>query len=513
MDKMELKNYLETVIPNIEKELTKEKDTTKLMELYSLYEDVLQLVSPYDFSTYNKFLEFEEDKTQPNRGFHHHRKYHMKDVYQSLNDMEMENKYDILLISLPPRTGKTTYGIRFLSWIIGKYPEYTQLATSYSDAITSSFYTGVMEIVMSDRYTKVFPQSMLMNQNAKKQEIWLKVLKRYPSIAFIPVGGSPTGRAEANNYLYVDDIVSGMEEALSPTRLDKLWSIFSGNFYQRRKEGCKMVIIATRWSVHDPMTIIERMYEGNPRFKNVKLSAYDEYGESNFNYPGGFTTDYYKDIEKSIDPLSFNALYRQEPIEREGLLYHEDELQYYFDLPNEEPDAIIAVCDSKNLGKDYVSSPLGYVYGDLIYLEDVVYDNGLPETTVPKVAKMWYDHNATRGDLEMNNGGNYYAEGVDKEIKRLGGNTSVRMFFTGNNKNVKIITYSDFVKKNIIFKDKSKYSSHSDYAKFMSDVFKWTQTGKNHHDDSVDSLAMLAQLVQDLQGNSVKILDRRKLGI
>jgi predicted phage terminase large subunit-like protein len=353
----------------------------------------------------------------------------------------------------------------------------------------------------------------VVNQNAKREEIWLKVMRRYPSIAFVPVGGSVTGRVEANNYLYADDLVSGIEEAMSPTRLEKLWQIFSVNFYQRRKEGCKLIMIATRWSVHDPMSIIERQNEDNPRFKSIKIPCFDEEGESNFNFKGGFSTKYYEDQRNSMDEISFNSLYMQEPIEREGLLYHKEDLQYYFTLPDEQPESIIGICDSKNMGVDYVCSIVGYVYGDLIYLDDVVYNNGLPEITRPKVANLWSDHKVVRADVEMNNGGNYYAEDLQELLKEKGARTSVRTFYSSNNKMVKIITYSDYVKDHFIFRDPSTYGKHSEYAKFMKDVFGFTQTGKNKHDDSVDGLAMLAQLHQDLSGNSIKILDRRRLGI
>lgn len=491
------------------------------MELYNLYEDVLCLIAPHDFDSFNKYLEFEEDKTQDNVGFHHHRKKHMFEVHDTLNKMEVYDEYDVVLISLPPRCGKTTYSIRFLAWIMGKYSDYTQLGTSYSDNITSSFYNGLMEIILSERYQKVYPESPLINQNAKRQEIWLKVAKRYPTISFVPVGGSVTGRGEANNYLYVDDLVSGQEEALSPVRLNKLWDIFTANFFQRKKKGCKMLVIGTRWSVFDPLTRLEQMYEGDGRFKSLKIPALDEDGESNFDFVGGFDTNYYLEMKRVMDDLTFNAIYQQEPIEREGLLYHEDEMQYFLDLPKDDsgkvqkPDTIISVCDSKALGKDNVASPVGVIFpdSDLVYITDVVYDSGLPEVTVPRVANMWFENKVVRGDIELNNGGNFYAQNVDNEIKRLGGNTSIRMFFTSSNKTTKIITYSDFVKKKFVFKDKSLYHPNSDYARFMRDVFKWTQTGKNEFDDSVDSLAMLSQLVQDIQGNSVKVLNRRELGI
>lgn len=410
-------------------------------------------------------------------------------------------------------THNTTYGIRFLSWVMGKYPEYTQLGTSYSDSITSSFYSGIMEIVNGERYREVFSDAPLMNQNAKRQEIWLKVLRRYPTIAFVPIGGSVTGRVEANNYLYVDDIVSGMEEALSFQRLEKLWAIFTGNFYQRMKQGCKMVVIATRWSVHDPMSRIERMYEGNPRFKSIKMPATDDNGKSNFEFAGGFDDKYYEDIQRALDPLTYNAVFMQNPIEREGLLYHSDEMMYYTDLPEGRPDSIIAICDSKNLGKDYVASAVGYVYDDLVYIDDVVYNDGLPEVTQPAVANLWLKHNVVLADVELNNGGNYYADKVQELVREGGGRTSVRTFFSSNNKDVKIITYSDFVKTNFVFRSPSTYHARSEYAKFMEGIFSWTQTGKNPHDDAPDAIAMMAQKFQEMAGNKLRILDRRKLGL
>lgn len=510
----EIQNYKDKIIPNIKKELKdKTKSKEELLELYNLYDEILCIIAPYDFSSFNDYLEFEEDKSLDNRGFHHHRKKAMNDVINSLNDMEINNKYDILLISLPPRTGKTTYGIRFLAWICGKYPGYTQLATSYSDNITSSFYNGVMEVIQNPRFIKCFPESTLVNQNAKREEIWLKTVRRYPSIAFVPVGGSVTGRVEANNYLYADDLVSGIEEAMSITRLEKLWQIFSVNFYQRRKEGCKLIMVATKWSVHDPISIVERENEDNPRCKVIKIPCFDEDGESNFKFKGGFSKEYYLDLKNTMEEISFNSLYMCDPIEREGILYNKDDLAYYFELPEERPDTIVAVCDSKNMGKDFVCSPIGYVYGETVYVDAVVFNNGLPDVTRPLVANAWVDNNVVRADVEMNNGGNYYAEDLDSMVKSKGGKTSIRTFFTGNNKNVKIITYSDYVKKHFVFRHPSTYAPKSEYGQFMGALLKWTQTGNNKHDDAPDAIAMLAQLVQELSGCYIKIINRRELGL
>jgi predicted phage terminase large subunit-like protein len=493
----EVEKYVSVVVPNIER----------------LYVDVLRLIAPYDFISYNKYLELDEDHNIPTKAFYHQRRKHMAEVFQAFNDMEIHDKYDIMIISMPPRVGKTTTGIRFLSWIAGKYPEDTQLATSYSDNITSSFYAGVMEIVQTQRFREVFPQSGLVNQNAKREEIWLKVIKRYPTLTFVPIGGSMTGRCEASRYLYCDDLVSGYEEAISIARMDKLWQLYTINCKQRKLDHAKEIHLATVWSVHDVISRLIEQNKDNPRCKIINVPCFNEEGESNFDFNGGFSTGYYRQLEKDMDSFSFNALYKGEAVEREGLLYTEEELNYYFELPEGRPDTIIAICDSKNLGKDYVCSPIGYVYGDTIFIEDVVYNNGLPDVTRPKVANAWIRHKVVRADVELNNGGNYYAEDLNEMIRDQGAKTTIKMFFSGNNKTTKIITYSDFVKKNFVFKAEGTYDKKSEYASFMHDLLTWTQLGNNKHDDSVDAIAMLGQMFQELNGNMVKIINRRDIGL
>lgn len=514
MDLNEVKHYTEVIIPKIESELgNKEKSGKELVELYNLYTEILKMVAPSDFISFNKYLELDEDHNNPDKAFYFHRKEKLKELFDVFNETEMEDKYDYVFISMPPRVGKSTTGIRFLAWIIGRYPEQTQLATSYSDALTRSFYAGVMEIVICDRYKAIFPDSPLVNQNAKNEEIWLKTVKRYPSIAFIPIEASMTGRGEASKYLYCDDLVSGIEQAMSITRLEKLWELYSTNAKQRKKQGAKEIHIATRWSVHDPITKLSTLYEDDPRAKIIIIPCYDEDGESNFDFFGGFNTKFYKDTESTMEELNFSAIYKCEPIEREGLLYHKEDLRYYFTLPEERPDTIVAICDSKNMGKDFVCSPVGYVYGDTVYVEDVVFNNGLPEVTRPLVADLWVRNKVVRADVEMNNGGNYYAEDLDALIKNKEGKTSISTFFTGNNKTTKIITYADYVKKHFVFKDPSTYGKHSEYAKYMKELLKWTQMGNNKHDDAPDGTAMLAQLVQELSGCYVKIINRKTLGL
>ena len=134
------------------------------------------------------------------------------------------------------------------------------------------FYNGTLNIAQSPEFLDIFPESTVVNQNAKKLQIWLKdPLRMFPSITFAPLGGSITGRCEASDYLYCDDLVSGFEEATSLPRLEKLWSMYSVNLQQRKLDGAKEIHLATPWSVHD---VIDRLViEGasNDRIKVIKL--------------------------------------------------------------------------------------------------------------------------------------------------------------------------------------------------------------------------------------------------
>jgi predicted phage terminase large subunit-like protein len=417
---------------------------------------------------------------------------------------------------MPPGTGKSTLGIFYMGWLMGRNPDMPNLASAYADKLCRSFYDGALSFITDPeyKYAEIFPDSPLSVTNAKDETIDLTKPHRFKSLTCRSIDGGLTGATRCESLLYADDMVSGSEEAMNRDRMDTLWTKFVNDLMSRMKQGCKMLIIGTRWSVWDCLGRLERQYEDNPRAKFVKIPALDINGKSNFEYKYnvGFSTEHFKILKDSMDDVSWRAIYMQEPIEREGVLYHEDDLMYFNgELPDGRPDAIVAVCDSKNQGKDYVSAPCGYVYGELTYIPAWVFNSGLPEVTKPLVAKMCVDHKVSRLDVEMNNGGDYYAADVDKQIHDLGGHTSIRTFFTSTNKITKIVTESDYVKKHFVFLDPKLPNTPQEYKEAMRNVFGFTITGKVKHEDAPDSASMLSILVKSLSGMAVQIIDRRKL--
>ena len=485
----------------------KHKTTANALEQY--YECV-RMEAPYIFNSYLNYLE--RNRLEKNKFYKPRRKCFRKmGIINALQALE-DDQLDILSLSMPPGTGKTTLEKFFISWVIGRDLEGYSLFFSHSDDITRMFYDGILDITTNaQEYTwqKIFPNAILQATNAKKETINFGGYKPFASIQCTGVGAKNAGKVRCSKYLCCDDFIGGIEEALNKNTLDKLWNIYTVDARQRKIEGCKELHLATRWSVHDVIGRLAQMYEGNERAKFIAYPDIDPHtGKSNFAYDrNGFSVKFFREQEMAMDEVSYRCLYKNEPIEREGLLYHSDELRTFFSLPEREPDAIIGVCDTKAKGIDYMVLPVIYVFDDDYYMLDCICDNSadynLQET---KLAKMICDHEMQRCEFESNAGGDRLAFNVTKKVKEMGGRCSITTKPTETNKETRIIVNSNWVKEHVLFKDKSLYNRQSDYGKFMNMLLSYSVAGKNPHDDVPDALANFALFATKPERKAARIM-------
>ena len=418
----------------------------------------------------------------------------------------LDDELDLLSISMPPGTGKSTLSRFFLTGVIGWFPDEYNLFFSHSDGITRKYYDDALRIVTDQleyTWSEIFPDLKVNHQNAKAQEFNVGKEKMFNSLQCSTRGSNNAGMVRASKFLLVDDLIARIEEALNKTTLEKLWEIYSTDARQRKtvdvyKKPCKEIHIATRWSVNDVIGKLQVIYAGNDRCKFIAVPDIDPTtGKSNFNYDyQGFTEEFFHDIEITMDDISYRCLYKSDPIEREGLLYAEDELRRYITLPNQEPDAIIGVCDTKSTGIDDMVLPVMYKYDDDYYMEACVCDDTTDfGVQISKLAGIIVDHNMQQVEFESNAGGDRLARDVAMEVEKQGGRCNITTKATETNKETRIIVNSDWVKKHVLFKDKSLYTPKSDYGKFMSEMTTHSIVGKNKKDDVVDCLANFALFV------------------
>ena len=481
----------------------------KAEQFRQLYKKTLLLAAPYDFDSYCQYLEWNRE---PNKRFYLPRRKQLKQVAMALQDLA-DDKLDVLAISMPPGTGKTTLAIFALTWLSGRNPDMPILTGSHSNSFLRGVYDECLRIMSKEGeylWRDVFPDIQVERTNAADLAIDIGAPKRFATLQFTSVGSGNAGKVRAEQLLYCDDLVSGIEQALSKERLDKLWEQYSTDLRQRKIGNCKELHIATRWSVHDVIGRLELKYADSDRARFIIMPALDENDESNFDYnnAAGFTTEFYHDMRDTMDDASWRALYMNQPIEREGLLYAEDELRRYFELPDGTPDGIISICDTKDKGNDYAFMPVAYIYGNDYYIADCVCDNGLPDIVEPRIVNCLMHNRVQMSRFEHNNAGGRVAKDIQAEVKSRGGITKITTKFTTSNKETKIIMHSPWVKEHCLFKDKSMYKKKEDYGRMMEMLCSYTVAGKNKHDDVPDGFAMLSEFAQSLVGNRAEVFQR-----
>ena len=448
------------------------------------------------------FIYLERKRDQHAKFYEPRRELLMKHgIIQSLQDL-VDDKIDMLSISMPPGTGKSTLEIFLLSGIIGWNPDMPNLASSFSGTMTHSIYDGVNQILTdADEYSwhEIFPEVTFKARegtNSKDQTINVGKRKRFKSLTCRAINASLTGNTRCEYLLCADDMCSGIEEALNKDRLEKLWQVYNTDLKTRKKQGCKELHIATRWSTLDLIGRLKALNENNPRARFIAVPALDANGESNFEYDGdvGFNTAYFKDIQMSMDDISFKCLFQNEPIEREGLLYHDDEIRRYLELPLQPPDAVLSIVDTKNKGTDYFVQPVLLQYGEDYYCVDAICDdNSNYETQYARSANLILTNHVEACQFESNNGGDRVALEVSKRVKEAKGYCNITQQFTTQNKETKIIVYAPWVKQHIIFKDRSMYQPNDDYGRMMGFLLGYSPVGKNKHDDVPDVFSSFAK--------------------
>lgn len=412
-------------------------------------------------------------------------------------------------------THNTTLAIFYLSWISGRHPELQNIVSSHNTEFLKGVYGECMRIFDRDGeylYKDVFPEVEVCGNNAKDVKIDLGTPKRFTTLEFSSIGSGNAGKIRATKLLYCDDLVSGIEEAMSKDRLDKLYQQYVTDLRQRKQgDVVKELHIATRWSIHDVISRLEIQYENNPRACFINIPALNEDDESNFDYAYGvgFSTEFYHEQREIMDSASWEALYMGHPIEREGTLYPPEEFRRYFDLPERDPDSIVAVLDIADGGGDYWAMPIAFQYGGDYYIVDWICDNNKPDVVEERIIKKLMKYNVQLLQCESNRAGGRVAENIEKRLKEMGQITRVTTKWNQTQKATRILVASGYVKQHFLFKDDSLYRrGDKEYRTAMQQLCGYSMIGKNAHDDVPDSLSMLVDFISSFTVGHAQIIRR-----
>ena len=483
-------------------------------KFYEQWRRCLLFEAPHDFDSFMTYIELDR---KPEKRFYAPRKHYLRPMVQGFQDV-LDGKLRLLTISMPKRAGKSQTGINFVNMLSGKFPDRSTLMEGTGDDLVKSFYNGCLEyLTVPNEYLfyDVFPDARLVQTNADTKTVNLKSKSRFPTIMCRSIDARQVGLSEATNVLYLDDCVEGREEAKNRQRLDDKWEVISGDIMGRAIEGTPMVFTGTRYSLYDPIgRVQEHAQREGWAWRAIEIPALDLVtDESNYEYEREgkkvFTTAYFREQRELLSAEQFESEFQQQPFEAKGLLFNKDELNYFFELPKDrDPDTIIAVGDTAESGSDSTSMPVAMIYGNAVYIVDVVFDDSPAEVTKPECAKCLIDNRVASAVFESNNAGQYYARDVDQIIRERGYSVGIRTKRTISNKQTRIEFASDNIKKNFYFKHPSTYKRGSQYWNFMKEVTTYTRSGKVTHDDAPDSLSLLENEIRMLSGGKVEVFKR-----
>ena len=441
-------------------------------------------------------------------------------VIQGVQDL-IDDKLDLLVLNMPPRVGKTTVGLFLQVLLGGMCPDESILAAGHSVGLIQSFYNEIMNIIDGEeyRYHEIFPNNKIVNKSAEYLYLDLNKEKRFHTYNYVSIEAGGTGKVQAERLLYCDDLVKDVEQANNPDRLDKLYHNYTGTIKDRKiqrlcKDGiyrpCPEIHINTPWSLHDVTSrvVANAKEDDMSRVRIVSIPCYDENGESNFmyDYGKGFNAKYYKDMEIAEDPVIFSAKYKMQPIERDGLVFNKDNVSFYNELPGGDPDRVVAYADVSHGGEDYFSLPVGYQYGNEIYIEKVLFKNKFngDDYIRPLVRNMIIDNKVTRCGVEKNNGGDYFMTLMNKDLKEKNYHCNLTDHNAPTNKRKldRILACQNEIKGvaienhtyRIYFKHPDLIKGDKDYQEAMHNLYTWNQNQSmqnKQHDDFPDSLAGL----------------------
>lgn len=517
--------------------IREETELSRQQELYKCMQEVYYYLARYLFEYYLPAMEF---GIPPEKQFIAPRTSVLNRIAKEMTKFYYRTDRPIMTLSMPQGTGKTEISKRFMSWAIGKNPELPNMMISYSANIAKDkFFNGIDALVKDDmgNYGKIFPKLREIYRSAEtmsldytNEENRKKAHSEY-TLYCVGFDGSITGRTRAHNILYADDLIKDIEEASNKDIMDKKWVEFTGTIKKRMQGRCKMLVVGTIFSINDPLSRLIQYYQENEpeRLIVIRIPGLDENDESNFNYKYGFaiTTKMFHEDRDLMDPVSFSCLIQQEPIEREGILFYENEFKK-FDLSKYEQKEgyvrTVAFCDVAWGGEDYLSMPIvdEYEDGDCKLVDWYFINKADKTVTKPAIIQKIQQHKISRMCFEANNGGDEYADDIKRQLKeeRVECYVESKKAPTTMSKTDRILNHQAEIrgsrasKYRLVIPERESIKGNKMFNEALNQVFKFNQsTSKNvrkrQHDDACFvGNTLISTLKGDKEIRKIKVGDK-----
>ncbi len=254
--------------------------------------------------------------------------WHHRVIARSLENMVTTPGWDKLVMSLPPRHGKTALASHlFPPWYLATHPHETVIIATYGGEYADDIGRKAREYASSEAFESLFGVHVSKETNAITR--W--ELSNHSTFYATSIGATITGRGA--NCLLVDDFVKNREEAESQSTRDKTWDWFNSTAFTRLEKNGRVACIGTRWHPDD---LIGRLIGSSKGWRSIVFPAIAEEDEVYRKkgeplWQGKYDLPRLESIRDQIGRYDWSALYQQHPTPLDGSIFRESYLKYYTD--------------------------------------------------------------------------------------------------------------------------------------------------------------------------------------
>ena len=424
--------------------------------------------------------------------FYKRSRQYLVQLANTLQEFVFNSPKKVLVISIPPRCGKSRTASLFAEWTFGKDPTKKIMTGSYNETLSTQFAKTVRNTIQTQKvepfipvFSDVFPD-VKIKQGDAAMNMW-SLEGQYSSYLATSPSGTATGFG--CSLMIIDDVIKNAQEANNQLTKQSHYDWFTNTMLSRLEEGGKIIIIMTRWASDDLAGRIINHFKDDAEV--ISLKALQDDGTMLCDEV--LSRESYEEKKKLMSPDIFYANYQQEPIDLKGQLY--TSFKTYDTLPQFEK--IQSYTDTADTGSDYLCSIIYGIYQKEAYILDVIYTNEPMEITEPLVAKHIFEYKVNQADIESNNGGRGFSRQISHYLTNTynTNHTVIRPFHQSKNKQARILSNATWVMEHIYFPQ----NWHNKYPEFYKALTSYQREGKNLHDDAPDALTGVAEKVNVLQ--------------
>ena len=240
-----------------------------------------------------------------------------------------------LIVLMPPGSAKSTYAsVLFPAWWLASNAQRNVIGVSYGSDLAQSFSRRVQSMIRENSATLGYGLA------SESVERW----RTTHGSEYLATGSTAGITGYRSDLVIIDDPVKGRQHADSETIRNQIWNVYLADIYTRRRPGCRMVVIQTRWHEDD---LSGRILQNDDGWRVVKLPAFatsdDDplgrafgdplWGDDKYGYASDLiaTRDLYERNGASRD---WASLYQQDPRPAEGALFQVAKIETMPVAPN-----------------------------------------------------------------------------------------------------------------------------------------------------------------------------------